>query len=200
MPQISFEINPNQSGVHLFGWHIEESIDFFADIPSQWSMPERTGTKQIESLATRYCLWQLCKQLGIENPTLSYAESGKPYLPNLSISLAHTYPFVVAAVSAHKPIGIDIEKTNRKVQKIGPRFLHTNEWERWKNDQKALTLAWSAKESVYKALDIPGLSFRESIELAEFTSEAMQIEVRKEKLSIHWEAQAAWVLTIALVH
>jgi 4'-phosphopantetheinyl transferase EntD len=70
---------------------------------------------------------------------------------------------VAAACSRKFRIGIDIEKPGRNIEKIAPRFLSAKEWGKWQSSSNLLTLAWSAKESVYKAVGIPGLSFQKEM-------------------------------------
>jgi 4'-phosphopantetheinyl transferase EntD len=63
-----------------------------------------------------------------------------------------------------------------------------------------LTLAWSAKESIYKAVGKPGLSFQKQIEIAEFDENPCKAKIAGgEEISLHWEEFPEFCLTAALV-
>jgi 4'-phosphopantetheinyl transferase EntD len=107
---------------------------------------------------------------------------------------------VAAACSRKKRIGIDVEKPGRNIEKIAPRFLCSAELAKWKDKSNLLTLAWSAKESVYKAVGKPGLSFQHAIELQDFDQNpGNAILATGEEISIYWEEFPDFSLTVALL-
>ncbi len=172
MPEFSSTLNSLIPETHVCVWKIDEPLEFFEQIPAHWpTNNSQNPIKRIESLAARYCLYDLCTRLGLLDVALQQDERDRPYLPNSEwkISLSHSYPYVAAACSYQKEVGIDIEKKGRKIEKIAPRFLNTHELADRSENQVALTLAWSIKESIYKAANIPGLSFREAIALEKHT-------------------------------
>ena len=77
------------------------------------------------------------------------------------------------------------------------RFLASEEYERWHANDLALTRAWSAKEAIYKAMALPGLSFQEEIILPEFAQNPIIAQVQESELQVFWEDFDAFVLTIA---
>lgn len=92
--------------------------------------------------------------------------------------------------------GIDIEKKDRNVKKIAPRFLNPTELANWQADSLKLTLAWSAKESIYKAWKKPGLSFQQEIAL-NFIDEQFYGQVNSaEPFSIAFEQFDEFVITL----
>ncbi len=116
----------------------------------------------------------LAYMLGTEGE-VSYAHtpSGAPYLegegmPQLSIS--HTEGYVAVALSAHQPIGIDIERLSGQVERVSSRFVSLRERALLPESPQeylvALHLLWSAKEAAYKLLDPPSRSLL-SFELSE---------------------------------
>ncbi|MEK6547225.1 MAG: 4'-phosphopantetheinyl transferase superfamily protein [Bacteroidota bacterium] len=168
MPEISSQLSNPNLDTYVKLWKIEESADFFRIFPNSWSLPLQTNsTKSLESIAARFCLWELMKSLGLESLVLQQDERQRPFLnhPHWHISISHSYPFTVACISKNTFTGIDLEKIDRNVQKIAPRFLNPTELAAWQDDNLKLTLAWSAKESIYKAWRKPGLSFQREIEL-----------------------------------
>ncbi len=95
--------------------------------------------------------------------SLSYLPNGKPVLSKGFISISHAGPYVAIAVSDQE-LGLDIEAPNPKLQKIASRFIAPEEIHLLddlaiKNFQKL----WTAKESIYKLMNQPGLRFRDQI-------------------------------------
>jgi 4'-phosphopantetheinyl transferase EntD len=82
------------------------------------------------------------------------------------------------------------------VQKIAPRFLNPTELELLKEDALKLTLAWSAKESIYKAWKQPGLSFQKAIGL-QFNSDLLSAQVNQEdSFKVAYELFDDFVITL----
>ena len=108
------------------------------------------------------------KTLKLENPSykIRYDESGKPSInSDLNISISHSNYMAAIVFSGYSRSGIDIELKESKILKIKDKFL--NEFEKLKNkfqsDVDYLTMIWTAKESIYKALGIKGVSFSDDI-------------------------------------
>jgi len=108
------------------------------------------------------------KTLKLENPSykIRYDESGKPSInSDLNISISHSNYMAAIVFSGYSRAGIDIELKESKILKIKDKFL--NEFEKLKNkfqsDVDYLTMIWTAKESIYKALGIKGVSFSDDI-------------------------------------
>ena len=108
------------------------------------------------------------KTLKLENPSykIRYDESGKPSInSDLNISISHSNYMAAIVFSGYSRAGIDIELKESKILKIKDKFL--NESEKLKNEFQSdldyLTMIWTAKESIYKALGIKGVSFSDDI-------------------------------------
>ena len=108
------------------------------------------------------------KILHLENPgyKIRYDESGKPTInSDFNISISHSKCMVAIVFSEHNKAGIDIELKESKIINIQNKFL--NEFEKRENDYQSnvdyLTMIWTAKESIYKALGIKGVSFSDDI-------------------------------------
>jgi phosphopantetheinyl transferase len=154
--------------------------------------------KYLESLAARYCLWNLMQKLGLQDCELKQDSRQRPFLnhPDWHISISHSYPFAAACISKHPFTGIDLERKGRNIQKIAPRFLNSVELEAWKEDTSKLTIAWSAKESIYKAWKKPGLSFQKEIELA-LNNEVLHGKVnQQDAFSIEYELFDDFIITL----
>jgi 4'-phosphopantetheinyl transferase len=199
MPQLFSKISADN--FQILVWKIEEPIAFFETFPASWSTPEiENPIKKRESIAARYCLYQLSPEF--ESLILVQNDRNRPFFEDSDwhISLTHSYPYVAAACSRKKRIGIDVEKPGRNIEKIAPRFLCAAELAKWKDASNLLTLAWSAKESIYKAVGKPGLSFQKEIEICDFEQNPGKAQiVTGEKIEIFWEEFPEFSLTVALI-
>lgn len=106
----------------------------------------------------------------LPNTQLYYNEEGKPYLVDKHISISHSFPYAVLAISEDK-IGVDLEKVATKIQNLKERFLYKTEWD-WvkgkENEAEILTIIWTIKEVLYKLHTPQYWSFREHYEVKEF--------------------------------
>lgn len=199
MPQIFSKISADN--FQILVWKIEEPFAFFETFPASWSTPTiENPIKKLESIAARYCLHQLSPEF--ESLVLVQNDRNRPYFQNSEwhISLTHSYPYVAAACSPEKRIGIDLEKPGRNIEKIAPRFLCPAELAKWKDTSNLLTLAWSAKESIYKAVGKPGLSFQKEMEIIDFNQNPCKAQIStKEEIAIYWEEFPEFSLTVALI-
>ena len=83
--------------------------------------------------------------------SVSYKESGQPYLENhstLFLSISHSNGWIAVYVS-EKPVGIDIETQNPRIAEGASYFLNENE-QQFKSDLNMLHIIWGAKEAFYK--------------------------------------------------
>ncbi len=127
-----------------------------------------TETRKQEWLATRILL----KELLQEEKEIEYTNSGKPYLTDHSyhISISHTKGYVAVALCKDFPVGIDIEYLSSRIKRIQNRFLNPEEISNvYKNDEEiSLLLHWSAKESVFKALEEENVDFKNHLHVTPF--------------------------------
>ncbi len=104
---------------------------------------------------------------------VGYYESGRPFLKekneSVEISISHSGDTYAFSLSDRRH-GMDIEQWRDKAFALRTRFLNNEELEglsllaqRIGSEARAATLLWSAKESLYKAVDCPGLDFREDM-------------------------------------
>lgn len=202
MPEISSILSNPSNDTYVSVWRIDEPAAFFRIFPNSWSMPpiqaDAQAHKYLESLAARFCLWNLMQKLNLQDCELQQDGRQRPFLnhPDWHISISHSYPFATACMSKHPFTGIDLERKGRNIQKIAPRFLNSRELEAWKHDPMTLTIAWSAKESIYKAWKKPGLSFQKEIELT-FNEKHLSGKVnQQEAFSIAYELYDEFIITL----
>ena len=108
------------------------------------------------------------KTLQLEDPSykIRYDKSGKPFInSDLNISISHSKFMAAIVFSKNNKAGIDIEHKENKIINIQNKFL--NDSEKLENEYQSnvdyLTMIWTAKESIYKALGIKGVSFSDNI-------------------------------------
>lgn len=188
-------------------WKITESVE---ELESAIEL--REGEKQLYAsfvaesrkkqwLAYRILVRELMKPGDF---SVEYDPAGKPFLAgsDLHISVSHSGDMAAVIISRNTCVGIDIEKVRTRVYGVRERFLSAAELGAFSNeaDYEMLTLAWSAKEALYKLYGIRELDFREHIRL-ELPSEPGQIfsaEInygsKKEEFSLFSERIDGFVL------
>ena len=190
---IFFQHQINES-TRLGIWKIEETEEFFlSNVPVQSEVTH--PLKRLQHLAGRFLLQFLCP--GFPYELIRIADTHKPYLPNeqYHFSISHCGDYAAAIVSSDQRVGVDIEITSEKAEKIKDKFLTQNEQlifsftppsvaDRVPPSALAVaqglpgaqrdpiatgshltTLLWSAKESVYKWFGDGGVDFRKHIQL-----------------------------------
>ena len=183
-------------------WEITEDLSFFQSFPENWTTNkdhEIASQKKLESSAARFCLWSLCQQISKGPWDFKKDDRNRPYLDqsDYHISLSHSFPFVAAVISHKKIVGIDLERFGRNVEKIGPRFLSSEEWNLWQDSHSDLTKAWTCKEAIYKAMGVPGLAFQQDIQLPPFANNPFEIRVRDKKITVSTEVFEDFACSIA---
>ena len=187
-------------------WRIDEShADLFSQLSLQASELVIYANinhinKQLEWLSTRLVLQELCKKLNYTYDGLSKDRWGKPYLigSNYHISLAHCFPFSLAAVAQHNPIGMDIQFPHKKLQRVQSKYLNKSEIKDSANNVEKLCIYWGAKEAIYKAYGGRRLSLREDISIEPFVASSrgdIQGTVKGNPCIIKYGFYGGYVLT-----
>ena len=174
MPRILIPTSPLFEGViDFFFWEITETVE---DLLALFTHPDymKKGLKDFSSNTTRQKEWLatrlLLKEALGDDVTISYTVSGRPFLIGSTqhISISHTRKYVLLAL-AQEPFGVDIEVWGSRALRLQQKFLSPDEaclLHSKEADEIAVRL-WSAKESCYKYLDIPGLSLKNNIFLTQ---------------------------------
>jgi phosphopantetheinyl transferase len=99
--------------------------------------------------------------------SIEYDPSGKPFLAGslMHISVTHTEDLAAVIISRNARVGIDIEKVRSRIEKVKDKFLSNEEASsiNKETELEQLTLAWCAKEALYKLYGLRNLDFRENI-------------------------------------
>jgi phosphopantetheinyl transferase len=116
------------------------------------------------------------KVLALENSDykITYNNNGKPSLNSkYNISISHSHQIAAVAISDNSKIGIDVQLNENKIFNIQDKFLNpTEKLNIGENPSlKILTMIWTSKESIYKAVGIKGISFSDNIKIEKVVEE-----------------------------
>mgnify|MGYP001290947617 CR=1 FL=1 len=114
------------------------------------------------------------KILELENSdcTITYDIDGKPSLNSeFNISISHSHEIAALVISNNRMIGLDVQFKESKILNIQNKFLNKFEKLNIGGDPSIdiLTMIWTSKESIYKAIGLKGVSFSENIQIEKFT-------------------------------
>ena len=114
-------------------------------------------------LATRKILTQENSKYQI-----TYDINGKPSLNSkYNISISHSHEIAAIAISNNSKIGLDVQLKESKILNIQNKFLNKSEKLNISDDPSVdiLTMIWTSKESIYKAVGLKGISFLKNIKI-----------------------------------
>jgi phosphopantetheinyl transferase len=128
----------------------------------------------------------LIQEMGFTDKDLHYDEFGKPYFDcHNYISITHSYHFAAIIIS-HETVGIDMELQREKIQRIADKFtdyecsyLDSSFTEEY---IKKLTVIWGAKEAIFKIRNEKGISFKDHINVSNFSLDEIQTQA-----SLHFD-------------
>ncbi|AXG74123.1 4-phosphopantetheinyl transferase [Flavobacterium arcticum] len=114
----------------------------------------------------------LLQEAGYTDFDLYYTDDGKPHLKNgKNISITHSHQFSAIIISSRN-VGIDIEMQREKIMKIACKFCNSEfsylQPERKDHYIKMLTAIWGVKEALFKMISLPGISFKNHIDVDAF--------------------------------
>lgn len=188
-------------------WKIDESLETLTSMLDDttdlqtFKEKHKAEARLLEKAAVRVLLKTL---IGSEQQ-IKYHDSGKPYLSGneLNISITHTKGYAALALSKSDRLGIDIERISERVKKIKTKFISDQEYIDPHNETLHLLLHWSAKETMYKALDKEGVDLKEHLSIKKFIPEKKNnIEAfetytkESHQFNIQYFAEENYVLTL----
>lgn len=153
-------------------WQISESVE---ELRASISLREEeellyqsfvAESRKKQWLAYRLLIRTLLKP---DDFPVEYDEHGKPFLAgsDFHISVTHTEDLAAVIISRNARVGIDIEKIKPRIEKVRDKFLSLEELASIGKERELeqLTIAWCAKEALYKLYGIRNLDFRDNIRL-----------------------------------
>ena len=116
------------------------------------------------------------KVLALENSDykITYNNNGKPSLNSkYNISISHSHEIAALVISDNSKIGLDVQLNEKKIFNIQDKFLNPSEKLNIGESPslKILTMIWTSKESIYKAIGIKGISFSDNINIEKVVEE-----------------------------
>ena len=110
------------------------------------------------------------KILALENSDykITYDINGKPLLNSIyNISISHSHEIAALVISDNPKIGLDVQLKESKILNIQNKFLNKYEKSNIGDDPTVdiLTMVWTSKESIYKAIGLKGISFSKNIKI-----------------------------------
>ena len=110
------------------------------------------------------------KMLALENSDyiITYDLDGKPSLNSeFNISISHSREIAALVLSNNRKIGLDVQLKVSKILNIQNKFLNKFEKLNIEDDPSIdiLTMIWTSKESIYKAIGLKGISFSKNIKI-----------------------------------
>lgn len=170
-----FYLKENIADSTLIGiWKVEESRDELLSMLSHHEWIQniyaiKSESRVLEILAARV----LIKELTREEKEVYYNASGKPFLSDKSyhISVSHTKGYVAVAINKEKHVGLDIEQVSEKIKRVKSRVIAENEYIDADNELIHLLLHWSAKEAMFKFIDVEGVDFLKHLFVDKFEPE-----------------------------
>lgn len=185
-------------------WHIAEAEDFFVQIPLQKEITH--WHKRLQHLAGRYLLKDLYPKFPLE--LIKIADTRKPFLANekYHFSISHCGNYAAAIISKENRVGVDVEIVSAKAFLVKDKFLSAQEQQLITTTEanKACTLFWSVKESIYKWYGKGGVDFKKDIPIQFFTGNLDQGVVHctfknTQQLQVHYlffnDNFLTWVLS-----
>jgi phosphopantetheinyl transferase len=131
---------------------------------------------------------------------IRYDVDGKPYLMDnaYNISISHSKKWIAIMAHPTRPVGIDIECRNDKIQKIHKRFLSETEQKELSNGENTsqLELAWSAKEALFKIIGNQAVDFSKQLRIFPFDVKN-QGEIFAENIPTNKKYELSYIQTAA---
>ena len=169
------QIKQINDGTYLGRWALTETgtaLLEHPDLPKQIILPETITheKRKAEWLASRILAYQLLQKITPDFYLLWNNENGQPFFKNSAcqVSISHTQNEVAVLVSRDYTVGIDIERIQPKVLRVKDKFLSLTERQTLHSDLVNLTIAWSAKETLYKLYGKKNITFSENLKLFPF--------------------------------
>lgn len=135
-------------------------------------------SKRAEWVTARLAIRDAMEALDLPYPGFYKDKHGKSHVlkGGGQVSISHTNGVAAAIFHKENPVGIDIEHIRERVLKIGPKFLSDSELDFAQKDPLLHTIAWSAKESIFKCNGKNGISLRKNILLEPFQHHDMSLK------------------------
>lgn len=109
------------------------------------------------------------------NYRIRYNKLGKPSINStLNISISHSKQIAAIVFTNNRRIGLDVQLKQSKILNIQDKFLNMSEKLKIADNSTLdiLTMIWSSKESIFKAISKKGIIFSENIIIDKISEKA----------------------------
>lgn len=154
-----------QEGLTLFRLNLQEAR-------------EQSPIKEKRFLEKKF-LKNLIYHLFGTHTEINHNQYGKPILVGHTgnISVSHNSRWLLVLYSEQSEVGVDVEEIQDRILNIQSKFLSDGEIPEYRNDKRALTIAWCAKEAVLKCIGFKTISFQKHLKIKNF-------DISEKKLTI----------------
>jgi len=157
-------------------WHITEAVDALMEMVSLTAEEQRLlESYKHEGRKKHWLSYRiLIRELIEESHQVTYTDFGKPFLKldsrNKHLSITHSGDYSAVVINESCAVGIDIEKSTKRIERVKERFLSDEELNFMdaENYQNHLTICWTAKEALFKLEGNSCFDFKEQIGLEPF--------------------------------
>ena len=162
------------NGTQVLVWKITESLEeLHAQVSLKTVCQDRVGGMKSEQHQKGFLsVRMLLQEAGYTDFDMYYGEDGKPHLKDgRNISITHSYNFSAIVISDVN-VGIDMEMQREKIITIANKFCITEfsylDPTHLDAYMHALTVIWGVKEALFKMISLPGISFKNHIDVFRF--------------------------------
>lgn len=155
-------------------WKITEDLTSLKSalllLDKNCSFPEvKNGERFIEWIVVRLLLYKLTGKM----PVVTHAANGRPILLNssMNLSVSHTRG-LLAVVLSPQVLGVDVERLDRPIRRVAPRFLSKIELDNCLGQEQpdmVMLLHWCTKEAVFKWTPEEQVDFQKQIRIVDFS-------------------------------
>lgn len=153
MPLLDTIYYPDDTALHM--WHRTETVDELLESCHrlELSLPTTATSCCEKRKAELLAEVLLLHRIFGNDVAYGHTSDGAPFVnvDGCHISVSHSGNWVCIARNNRHRIGLDVEQCSRRVLRVRERFLNASELTAIKSDDVvANTLAWTAKEALYK--------------------------------------------------
>ena len=162
-------------------WEITETESELKNLLNHLNdFPKTSNHRTMQWLAARALIINLCEN---NNEAIIKDKFGKPQLPNspYHVSITHCGDYAAAIISKDEHAGIDLEKVNPRILRVGHKFALQEEKDILKKHppEMALHIIWGVKESLYKFYGRNEIDFIKNLRILEMKDNMIVSSINK---------------------
>ncbi|MFN4084136.1 MAG: 4'-phosphopantetheinyl transferase family protein [Bacteroidia bacterium] len=170
-------------------WHITEDKKELYNMLTNGLTLDKYLPDNLHWLASRALIANIFKNT---NYKLFKNEANKPFLKvddkNINISITHSGKYAAILFSQTKQVGIDLEKTDERINRVARKFINVVE-ESYAKTIAHKTIIWSAKETLFKLYAKGNVDFRQNLIIYPFIinkNGSIKTEIEKDETNLFY--------------